>query len=121
MATMATAHLRPHPAVLLRFRLGCRGTHHQGTWRAIEVGIFNPNDLVAVSFWNLSREVTATCFPDEVRTGEFHWKTSMNVDDLVTLVAAVHYFTCACSGSESVVCHRLLLYRLVDHRALADA
>ena len=94
--------------MLLRFRLGCRGTHHQGTWRAIEVGIFNPNDLVAVSFWNLSREVTATCFPDEAHTGEFHWKTSMNVDDLVTLVAAVHYFTCACSGSESVVCHRLL-------------
>merc|ERR1712061_529578 len=43
-------------------------------------GFLDPNDPVAISFWTISMAVG------------LHWKTSMNVGALVTLVAAVHYF-----------------------------
>jgi len=57
-------------------------------------GFLNPNDLVAISFWIISIAMVAATvfFLMESASVEFHWKTSMNVGALVTLVAAVHYF-----------------------------
>jgi len=57
-------------------------------------GFLNPNDPVAISFWIISiAMVAATVFflMESMSVGH-HWKTSMNVGALVTLVAAVHYF-----------------------------
>merc|ERR1719517_53718 len=57
-------------------------------------GFLNPNDPVAISFWIISiAMVAATVFflMESMNVG-LHWKTSMNVGALVTLVAAVHYF-----------------------------
>merc|ERR1712176_157794 len=57
-------------------------------------GFLNPNDPVAISFWIISISmVAATVFflMESMNVG-YHWKTSMNVGALVTLVAAVHYF-----------------------------
>jgi len=57
-------------------------------------GFLNPNDPVAISFWIISiAMVAATVFflMESMAVG-LHWKTSMNVGALVTLVAAVHYF-----------------------------
>merc|ERR1711874_556968 len=54
----------------------------------------NPNDPVAISFWIISiAMVAATVFflMESTNVG-YHWKTSLNVGALVTLVAAVHYF-----------------------------
>merc|ERR1712099_216443 len=57
-------------------------------------GFLDPNDAVAISFWIISISmVAATCFfLMESNSVATHWKTSMNVGALVTLVAAVHYF-----------------------------
>merc|ERR1719517_249811 len=57
-------------------------------------GFLDPNDPVAISFWVISiAMVAATVFflMESMAVG-VHWKTSMNVGALVTLVAAVHYF-----------------------------
>jgi len=57
-------------------------------------GFLNPNDAVAISFWIISISmVAATVFflMESMNVG-YHWKTSLNVGALVTLVAAVHYF-----------------------------
>jgi len=57
-------------------------------------GFLSPDDGVAVSFWIISISmVAATVFflMESMNVG-YHWKTSMNVGALVTLVAAVHYF-----------------------------
>merc|ERR1712029_655145 len=57
-------------------------------------GFLDPNDPVAISFWIISiAMVAATVFflMESTAVGT-HWKTSMNVGALVTLVAAVHYF-----------------------------
>ena len=57
-------------------------------------GFLNPNDGVAISFWIISiMMVAATVFflMESMAVGN-HWKTSMNVGALVTLVAGVHYF-----------------------------
>merc|ERR1712151_112864 len=57
-------------------------------------GFLDPNDAVAISFWIISiAMVAATVFflMESMAVG-LHWKTSMNVGALVTLVAAVHYF-----------------------------
>merc|ERR1711904_81051 len=57
-------------------------------------GFLNPNDTVAISFWTISiAMVAATVFflMESTAVGS-HWKTSMNVGALVTLIAAVHYF-----------------------------
>merc|ERR1712014_359075 len=57
-------------------------------------GFLNPNDGVAISFWIISiAMVAATVFflMESTAVGG-HWKTSMNVGALVTLVAGVHYF-----------------------------
>merc|ERR1712188_14100 len=57
-------------------------------------GFLDPHGGVAVSFWIISISmVAATVFflMESMNVG-YHWKTSMNVGALVTLVAAVHYF-----------------------------
>jgi len=57
-------------------------------------GFLSPGDPVAISFWIISISmVAATVFflMESMSVGS-HWKTSMNVGALVTLVAAVHYF-----------------------------
>merc|ERR1711935_176407 len=57
-------------------------------------GFLNPNDAVAISFWIISISMIAATvfFLMESTSVSAHWKTSMNVGSLVTLVAAVHYF-----------------------------
>jgi len=57
-------------------------------------GFLNPNDPVAISFWIISIAMVAATvfFCAESTRVVYHWKTSMNVGALVTLVAAVHYF-----------------------------
>jgi len=57
-------------------------------------GFLNPNDPVAISFWIISISMVAAIvfFLMESTNVHYHWKTSMNVGALVTLVAAVHYF-----------------------------
>jgi len=57
-------------------------------------GFLNPDDPVAISFWIISIAMVAatTFFLMESMSVSYHWKTSLNVGALVTLVAAVHYF-----------------------------
>merc|ERR1712185_106697 len=79
-----------------------------------EKGFLNPGDGVAISFWIISiAMVAATVFflMESLNVG-YHWKTSMNVGALVTLVAAVHYmymreFWVLIHGSP-------ILYRYID-------
>jgi len=64
---------------------------------AAEVGktqFLNANDPVAISFWIISIAMVAATFffLMEAFVVKTHWKTSMHVGALVTLVAAVHYF-----------------------------
>jgi len=57
-------------------------------------GFLDPHDGVAISFWIISIAMVASTvfFWLESFTLAGHWKTSMNVGSLVTLIAAVHYF-----------------------------
>jgi len=57
-------------------------------------GFLDPNDPVAISFWIISIAMVAATvfFLMESSNVSYHWKTSMNVGALVTMVAAVHYF-----------------------------
>merc|ERR1711878_68429 len=57
-------------------------------------GFLDPNDPVAISFWIISIAMVAATvfFLYEALCVSTHWKTSMHVGALVTLVAAVHYF-----------------------------
>merc|ERR1711988_940440 len=57
-------------------------------------GFLNPNDAVAISFWIISISMVAATvfFLMESMSVSTHWKTSLNVGALVTLVAGVHYF-----------------------------
>merc|ERR1712118_591500 len=57
-------------------------------------GFLNPNDAVAISFWIISISMVAASvfFLMESMAVDKHWKTSLNVGALVTIVAAVHYF-----------------------------
>merc|ERR1712010_170386 len=52
-----------------------------------------PNDGVAISFWIISIAMIAATvfFFAEAGTVSSHWKTSLHVGGLVTLVAGVHY------------------------------
>merc|ERR1712203_48389 len=52
-----------------------------------------PNDGVAISFWIISIAMIAATafFFAESATVAGHWKTSLHVGALVTLVAGVHY------------------------------
>merc|ERR1712054_501512 len=78
---------------------GCRSStlhanQHSGTMALDLHGFLNPNDTVAISFWIISISMVAATvfFLMESTAVSGHWKTSMNVGALVTLVAAVHYF-----------------------------
>merc|ERR1712232_1185018 len=53
----------------------------------------SPHDGVAISFWIISIALIAATvfFYAEAGTVNNHWKTSLHVGGLVTLVAAVHY------------------------------
>ena len=77
-------------------------------------GFLNPNDPVAISFWIISIAMVASTvfFLMESMNVSFHWKTSMNVGALVTLVAAVHYFY---MREYWVIIHSSpILYRYID-------
>jgi len=52
-----------------------------------------PHDYVAISFWIISIAMIAATvfFFAEAATVHSHWKTSLHVGGLVTLVAGVHY------------------------------
>ena len=52
-----------------------------------------PNDGVAISFWIISIAMIAATvfFFAEAATVASHWKTTLHVGGLVTLVAGVHY------------------------------
>merc|ERR1712151_231184 len=53
----------------------------------------SPHDGVAISFWIISIAMIAATvfFFAEASTVTSHWRTSLHVGGLVTLVAAVHY------------------------------
>jgi len=57
-------------------------------------GFLCPSDAVAITFWIISISMVASTvfFLMESMNVGYHWKTSLNVGSLVTLVAAVHYF-----------------------------
>jgi bacteriorhodopsin len=77
-------------------------------------GFLNPNDGVAISFWIISIAMVAATvfFLMESMVVGYHWKTSMNVGALVTLVAAVHYFY---MREYWVIMHGSpILYRYID-------
>jgi len=77
-------------------------------------GFLNPSDYVAISFWIISIAMVASTvfFLMESMNVSFHWKTSMNVGSLVTLVAAVHYFY---MREYWVIIHSSpILYRYID-------
>merc|ERR1711933_571972 len=58
------------------------------------MGFLNAHDPVAISFWIISIAMVASTvfFLMESVSIHAHWKTSMNVGALVTLIAGVHYF-----------------------------
>merc|ERR1711924_287073 len=66
-------------------------------------GFLNPNDAVSISFWIISISMVAATvfFLMESTAVSSHWKTSMNVGALVTLVAQCIISTCENSGSSS--------------------
>lgn len=57
-------------------------------------GFLDPNDVTAISFWIISIAMVAATvfFLMESMSVSAHWKTSMHVGSLVTLVAGVHYW-----------------------------
>jgi hypothetical protein len=65
-----------------------------GESKSAAKGFLDPNDAVAISFWIISISMVAATvfFLMESLCVATHWKTSMHVGALVTLVAAVHYF-----------------------------
>merc|ERR1712125_237992 len=60
---------------------------------APEKAFLNEHDFTAVSFWIISIAMIAATvfFYAEAATVSSHWKTSLHVGGLVTLVAGVHY------------------------------
>merc|ERR1719214_553292 len=57
-------------------------------------GFLQSDDGVGISFWIISIAMVASTvfFGTEAQTVGDHWKTSLHVGMLVTLIAAVHYF-----------------------------
>merc|ERR1712070_654875 len=57
-------------------------------------GFLQSDDGVGISFWIISIAMVASTvfFACEAQTVGSHWKTSLHVGMLVTLIAAVHYF-----------------------------
>merc|ERR1711953_789600 len=77
-------------------------------------GFLSPNDPVAISFWTISISMVASTvfFLMESMVVGTHWKTSINVGSLVTLVAAVHYFY---MREYWIIMHTSpILYRYID-------
>merc|ERR1712085_138928 len=80
------------------------------------------HDFTAVSFWIISIAMIAATvfFYAEAGTVSSHWKSSLHVGGLVTLVAAVHYMYMR----EYWVCvHKSpIVYRYIEehHRPVAD-
>merc|ERR1711976_599693 len=77
-------------------------------------GFLSPNDPVAISFWIISISMVASTvfFLMESMVVSAHWKTSINVGSLVTLVAAVHYFY---MREYWIIMHTSpILYRYID-------
>jgi len=77
-------------------------------------GFLSPNDPVAISFWIISISMVASTvfFLMESMVVGSHWKTSINVGSLVTLVAAVHYFY---MREYWIIMHTSpILYRYID-------
>jgi len=77
-------------------------------------GFLSPNDPVAISFWIISISMVASTvfFLMESMVVGDHWKTSINVGSLVTLVAAVHYFY---MREYWIIMHTSpILYRYID-------
>merc|ERR1712029_138890 len=72
-----------------------------------------PNDGVAISFWIISIAMIAATafFFAEAATVAGHWKTSLHVGALVTLVAGVHYMY---MREYWVQVHKSIVYRYVD-------
>merc|ERR1711908_185456 len=64
-----------------------------GAVDAPEKAFLNEHDFTAVSFWIISIAMIAATvfFFAEAGTVKSHWKTSLHVGGLVTLVAGVHY------------------------------
>jgi len=60
----------------------------------IDHGFLQSDDGVGISFWIISIAMVASTvfFACEAQTVGSHWKTSLHVGMLVTLIAAVHYF-----------------------------
>ena len=80
---------------------------------APEKAFLNEHDYTAVSFWIISIAMLAATvfFYAEAATVTSHWKTSLHVGGLVTLVAAVHYMY--------MREHWVQVYRVVlEHHAL---
>jgi len=67
--------------------------HHEQAAAIHAAGFLNADDPVAISFWIISIAMIAATvfFLMEALTLKTHWKTSLHVGALVTLVAAVHY------------------------------
>jgi hypothetical protein len=92
--------LNPNDAVAISFwiisisMVAAHMTQDEINKKAYDKGFLDPNDPVAISFWIISIAMVAATvfFLMESNSVKHHWKTSMNVGALVTLVAAVHYF-----------------------------
>jgi len=85
---------RMSPLSALALSLSVISTSAASTSTTDLKGFLNPNDPVAISFWIISIAMVAATvfFLMESNSVGYHWKTSMHVGALVTLVAAVHYF-----------------------------
>merc|ERR1719238_1817437 len=84
------------------------------TVEAPEKAFLQPNDGVAISFWIISIAMIAATvfFFAEAATVRSHWKTSLHVGGLVTLVAGVHYMY---MREYWVMVHKSpIVYRYVD-------
>jgi bacteriorhodopsin len=68
--------------------------HHEQAKIIHDAGFLNADDPVAISFWIISIAMVAATvfFLMEALMVNSHWKTSLHIGSLVTLVAAVHYF-----------------------------
>ena len=79
-----------------------------------EKAFLSESDFTAVSFWIISIAMIAATvfFYAEAATVHSHWRTSLHVGGLVTLVAAVHYMY---MREYWVAVHSsLIVYRYID-------
>ena len=72
----------------------------------VKHGFLDPNDPVAISFWIISISMVASTmfFLMESLAVSDHWKTSMNVGALVTLVALhISRYCCAVTSADHTI------------------